>query len=342
MSEPLRVIDFGCCPPLRSQTLWHAVGYGVSAGAPATLSFVRPAAPYVCVGYHRRLDEVDLGYCREHGLPVLRRMVGGGPVYLDADQLLFQICVPAGAVSPARRQALQQLLEPAVEAFRAVGVAAGLDEDLEICLGDAKVCGHGAGQIRDAVVVCGNLIERFDHGRAVRVLGIADPAQRDQTLALMRRFVVATPVDSVAFRTALTTAYAAALGLDPVPGEMTATEQAALAELDERFVSDAWLAGPARGAAPPAGEPVARQVKVRAGVWTLSATRDGASVAAALVHGRVHRVQLYDRGLDGRTGQAEQALVGLPLSAVAPALAAFGDPGRRLAAAFSAAEPGRL
>ena len=27
------MIDFGCCPPLRSQTLWHAVGYGVSAGA---------------------------------------------------------------------------------------------------------------------------------------------------------------------------------------------------------------------------------------------------------------------------------------------------------------------
>ena len=30
--------------------------------------------------------------------------------------------------------------------------------------------GRVAGQIRDAVVVCGNLIERFDHARAVRVL----------------------------------------------------------------------------------------------------------------------------------------------------------------------------
>jgi lipoate-protein ligase A len=341
VSEPLRVIDFGCCPPLRSQTLWHAVGYGVSAGAPATLSFVRPAAPYVCVGYHRRLDEVDLEYCRGHGLPVLRRMVGGGPVYLDCDQLLFQICVPAGAVPPARRQALQRLLEPAVAAFRAVGVPAGLDEDLEICLGDAKVCGHGAGQIRDAVVVCGNLIDHFDHQRAVRVLAIADPAQRDQTLALMRRFVAATPVDQAAFRIALTTAYGAALGLDPVPGEMTGTERAALAELDERFESDAWLAGPALPASPN-GVPVARQVKVRAGVWTLAATRDGASVAAALVKGRVHEVRLYDRELDGRTDRAEQSLVGLPLTAVAPALAAFGDPGRRLAAAFGAAEPGRL
>ena len=118
---------------------------------------------------------------------------------------------------------------------------------------------------------------------------------------------------------------------------MTGTERAALAELDERFESDAWLAGPALPASPN-GAPVARQVKVRAGVWTLAATRDGASVAAALVKGRVHEVRVYDRELDGRTDRAEQSLVGLPLTAVAPALAAFGDPGRRLAAAFSAAD----
>ena len=84
------------------------------------------------------------------------------------------------------------LLEPAVTAFGAVGVPARLDEDLEVCVGDRKICGHGAGQIEQAVVLCGNLIERFDYERAARVLAMADPAQRDQTLVLMRRFVAAT------------------------------------------------------------------------------------------------------------------------------------------------------
>jgi len=54
------------------------------------------------------------------------------------------------------------LLEPAVTAFRTVGVPASLDDELEICVGDRKICGHGAGQIDDAVVLCGNLIETFD------------------------------------------------------------------------------------------------------------------------------------------------------------------------------------
>ncbi len=64
VGETLRVIDFGQSSPLRSQTLWHAVAYGVPpARRPRCLSPARPP-PYVCLGYHRGLEEVDREYCR--------------------------------------------------------------------------------------------------------------------------------------------------------------------------------------------------------------------------------------------------------------------------------------
>ena len=110
-----------------------------------------------------------------------RRMVGGGPVYLDDRQLFFQICLPAGALSPSREAALR-----AHARARGGRVPRGrrrrqLDDGGEICLGDRKICGHGAGQIEDAVVICGNLIEAFDHERATRVLSLPDPVQRGET-----------------------------------------------------------------------------------------------------------------------------------------------------------------
>ncbi len=342
MADLLRVIDFGQVTPLRSQTLWHAVGYGVSAGAPPTLSFARPACPYVCLGYHRGLDEIDEEYCRAHGLPVYRRMVGGGPVYLDEGQLFFQICLPARTVSPSRLGALRGLLEPVVAAFRAAGVAARLDDDLEICLGDRKICGHGAGQIEDAVVVCGNLIERFDHERATRVLTLPDPRQRAETLRLMRRYVTATPVDATAFQAALVSEYAGVLGLRPAPGEFTAAERAAVAELDERFTSTEWLAGPARPVAAQLPARRVRQVKVRAGVWTFTAEAGPAKVVASVVRGTVDRAHLTAPGLNGSTEVAQQALAKVPLASVPDVLARFGDAGRQLAVAFAAADGKRI
>ena len=338
-SGTLRVIDFGQVTPLRSQTLWHAVGYGVSADEPPTLSFARPSAPYVCLGYHRDLAEVDHDYCRAHDLPVYRRMVGGGPVYLDQRQLFFQICVPAGDVSPSRRDALAGLLAPVVTAFEAVGIPARLDPAGEICLGEAKICGHGAGQIENAVVVCGNLIEAFDHDRAAAILAMPDPAQRDQTAALMRRYVAATPADPGAFAAALTSAYAAALGRDPRPGHLSAAELAAVTELDELFTSADWLAGPARtsgrSAAPGAS---GRGVKVRGGVWTFAASSGGARITASVIDGRIEQVSLTAPALNGQASAAERALVGLPVAGAADALRRFGEPGRQLAAALAGAE----
>jgi lipoate-protein ligase A len=337
VTDVLRVIDFGRVTPLRSQTLWHAVGYGVSAGQPATLSFARPSAPYVCLGRLRDPAEVDHIYCTRHGLPVYRRMVGGGPVYLDQRQLFFQICLPAAGLSPSRRDALRMLLEPAVAAFRTVGIAASLD-DGEICLGDRKICGHGAGQIGDAVVVCGNLIEAFDHERATRVLTLPDPVHRDETARLMRRYVMATPADPSAFQSAVADAFAEALGRRTVPGDLTEIEHAAMAELDRRFTSAHWLAGPHRPRRPAAAS---RLVKIRAGIWTLAAqASDGARVVASVVKGVLDRVVLTAPGMNGQVQAAQRALVGHPVSAATDVLSGlgFGEGGRELAAALAGAE----
>ncbi len=289
----LRVIDFGSVSPLRSQTLWHAIARGVSAGAPPTLSFMRPDAPYVSIGYHRRLDEVDREECRRRGLPVFRRMVGGGPVYIDDGQLFFQITVPAGRAPAVRGRALRTLLQPAVDAFRDVGVAASLEDQGDIVVEDRKISGHGAGQIEQAVIVVANLITRFDHGAAAHIMAAPDAATTRALEAMMRRYVAATPVPLGQFTAAVVRRYADALGLDPAPSGLTDVEDAALAALDAEFVDDDWLAGTARSVPP------VWRVKIKAGVHVAHAVGDGARVRLSVAHGRIVDALFVDPALNG-------------------------------------------
>lgn len=336
----LRIIDFGRVSALRSQTLWHALAYGVSAGGPPTLSFMRPSRPYVGLGYHRRLEEADIDACREAGLPVFRRMVGGGVVYLDEHQQFFQICLPAGLVPRSRGAALRWLLTPAVAAFRAAGIPAELDDDLEIVVGEAKICGHGAAQIDDAVVVVGNLIERFDHGAAARVLALPDEV-RAEVVRLMERFVAATPANSAAFRDAAVAAYGEALGLEPVGGRLSDYERERLHEVDGRFLSPAWLRGPQRpdppgdGGRPP--EPRCSQVKVRAGVFVVCAEHEQSRAVASVVGGRIERARVSDPDLNGAGADLERRLAGVEMGQIGDVLDGFGPPGQRLAAALAKA-----
>lgn len=331
VAEGLRVIDFGSVSALRSQTLWHAVARGVAAGSPPTLSFVRSTHPYVSLGFHRRFDEIDAGHCADRGLPVFRRMVGGGPVYLDDRQLCFQLSLPAPMVPASRAQALRWWLEPVVDAFRAAGLPASLDPELEVVVEDRKVCGHGAAQMGDAVVIVGNLIERFDHRSAASVLSAPDPADADEALRLMRRFVAwdhgGPTIDTPKFIEAVTDGFGRVLGLDPRSGILSAEERRLVREFDRRFSDDGWTRGV------PGPPPAIWKVKVRAGVWLYSVRHEDAVIAASVIKGRLARLRVVDDELDDADALATVAC-GLSISEASSTARRFGSPGRRVAAAL--------
>jgi lipoate-protein ligase A len=211
-----------------------------------------------------------------------------------------------------------------------VGVPAELDGDGEIVVGDAKICGHGAAQIDDAVVVVGNLIERFDHTAAARVLALPDEV-RAEVVRLMERFVAATPADSAAFRSAAADAYGEALELEPKGGWLTDYERERLLEIDGRFLSQAWLRGPQRP------DPKCSQVKVRAGVFVVSTEHERTRAVASVVGGQIERASVSDPELNGTGAAVEARLVGVAMADVGSVLEGFGDPGRRLATAFAKA-----
>jgi lipoate-protein ligase A len=283
---------------------------------------------------------VDLDWCREAGLPVYRRKAGGGVVYLDDAQLFFQITVPATSLPPARGVALRHLLAPAVTAWRAAGIDAELDPAGEVVVGEApggtgvspgmKICGHAAAQIGDAVVVVGNLIERFDHDAAARVLALRTDA-RAEVARLMRRFVAATPADAATFQSAAVTAYGEALDLEPVPGTMSGEERLHLAHLDTRFATARWLAGPVAGRPLPA----ARTVKIRAGVFVVTAEAAAARLVAGVVGDKVERAVLAAPEWNGAARGLAAGLEGLSLSEARGRLARAGVAGAGLADALA-------
>ena len=93
MALDWRVIDLSYQEPWMAQTFYETVAVFVSKGkVPNSLLFVNPASPYVCVGYHQDPNkEVDLAYCQEKNYPIIRRSQGGGAVYLDDNQLFYQV-----------------------------------------------------------------------------------------------------------------------------------------------------------------------------------------------------------------------------------------------------------
>ncbi|MCX6028097.1 MAG: biotin/lipoate A/B protein ligase family protein [Chloroflexi bacterium] len=246
--NPIRLLDLGLVPPIRSQTIYHAVGHALTADSPDTIILVSPERPYVCIGYHQDLErEVDLDYCREHDLPVSRREVGGGAVYLDAGQLFMQWVFHRDALPHSLEAKFELYIRPLVETYAALGIAAYHRPVNDVHVAGKKIGGTGAAQLGEAEVLVGSLMFTFDKATMARVLKVASEKMRDKIFESLEQYMttMAEQLPSLPDRAAVRDLYlaraAAALGREIVPGAPTAAELALAAELDARFVSEEWL-----------------------------------------------------------------------------------------------------
>jgi lipoate-protein ligase A len=173
-------------PWLDSQLLYHAMPRVQEEG----VLILAPAEPYVCIGYHQDLaQEVDLDYCADHEIPVFRREVGGGAVYLDGNQIFYQVVLHRDhPLAQGDKTAFyQRLLEPVAQCYNDLGVAARYRPVNDVVTAEGrKIAGTGAATIGEYVILVGNLIADFDYDTMVHVLKVPDEKFRGKVFQSMR------------------------------------------------------------------------------------------------------------------------------------------------------------
>jgi lipoate-protein ligase A len=244
----VRLLDLGAVPYLRSQTVYHALAHAMDEGSPNTISLMSPDRPYVCIGFHQELDkEIDVEYCHAQDIPVLRREVGGGAVYLDGDQLFVHFIFHREHLPRKVEEVYKLLIRPLVETYQAIGIEATHRPLNDIVVGQRKIGGTGIAAIGEAMVLAGSLMFDFDTATMARALKVSSEKMRDKIHQSLREYMTTIrrelgeppPRDEVT--AILIRKVAETLEVDLQPGELTAVEKRAVQTLDRRFSSSRWL-----------------------------------------------------------------------------------------------------
>jgi lipoate---protein ligase len=245
----VRLLDLDLCSYTESQVLYHAVADAMRPDDPNTVIFCRPERPYVCVGRHQELErEVDVEACRRLGLPVMRREVGGGAVYLDRDQVFFQLVFHRPDVPARIQDAFEYFSRGPVDCYRSLGVTGAEFHPVnDLQVSGRKIGGLGAASIGPAFVFVGSIIMAFDAKAAASVLRIPDEKMRDKVAQTIDAYVsslekeLGRPVPPTVVRRELVAGFERALGARLVPGGVRPDERESYRRWVRRMRSRAWL-----------------------------------------------------------------------------------------------------
>jgi lipoate-protein ligase A len=315
--KSIRLLDLKTTTPLRSQTVYHAVAHAMTRDTPDTIIFVTPSDPYICIGYHQDLErEVDMAYCQEQGLPILRREVGGGAVYLDSGQVFVQWIFHREHLPASLEERFNRYIQPIVAAYQSLGVPAVHRPLNDIHVSGKKIGGTGAAQIGASEVLVGSLMFHFDRAMMAKVLKVPSEKMRDKIVTSLEQYMTTLDeqLPEVPDRQVVQQRYlehcSAALGADIFPGTWSDAEEEMAAEIDRRFLSDEWLYQ--KGGLRPASVKIHEDVRVAE-----SAHKAGGGLIRVIA--RFHHQRIDDISLSGdftllpavAVGAIEQAVRGL-------------------------------
>ena len=121
--------------------------------------FVWRVEPTVIYGRNQVIEnEVNLEYCREHGVDIVRRKSGGGCVYSDLGNIMVSYISRRGDVS----EVFDRYMTALTEALRALGVPVEKSGRNDILLEGRKISGNAFHQLPDRSIVHGTLLYSTD------------------------------------------------------------------------------------------------------------------------------------------------------------------------------------
>jgi len=245
------VIDTGIRPGRRQIAFDQALIESRKSGAvPDTIRFMR-FPPTALIGRHQALSrEVRVDDCRVNGVGLVRRITGGGAIYLDEGQLGWSLVFDRATLGIASLGDLaREICEAVAHGLSRLGIDARYRprNDIEVC--GRKISGTGGFFDGDTLIYQGTVLIDMDPRRMLAALrvpqaklarrGLDSAAQRIVTLKEL--LGTAPAIEDV--ERALLEGFARRLRIDPRPGAITAEEEALAARFhDEEIGTDAFVA----------------------------------------------------------------------------------------------------
>ena len=121
--------------------------------------FVWRVEPTVIYGRNQVLEnEVNLEYCKAHGVDIVRRKSGGGCVYSDLGNIMVSYVSAHGCVT----EVFDRYMTALTDALRALGVPAEKSGRNDILVEGRKISGNAFHQLPDRSIVHGTLLHSTD------------------------------------------------------------------------------------------------------------------------------------------------------------------------------------
>ncbi len=218
---------------------------------PDTIRFLS-FPPTALIGRHQDLSrEINLDYCADHDVGTVRRITGGGAIYLDEGQLGWELVFHRKSIGIAALPDLaREICNAAAAGLSKFGIDARFRPRNDIEVDGRKISGTGGFFDGDILIYQGTVLVDLNPQHMLNALNIPESklAKREldsaaERVVTLNELLGETTPDLPAIKQALVDGFCEGLGIEAEPGTISAAEESLARQyFSEEIGSDDFVA----------------------------------------------------------------------------------------------------
>ncbi len=203
--------------------------------------FIWQVEPTVIIGRNQLLaSEVNVPFCRENGIRLVRRRSGGGAVLADMNNVMFSYITSSSSVVTT----FSAYTSMVARSLRQLGLDASDNSRNDILIGDRKVSGNSYYHSPGRSIVHGTML--YDYDAALMTGALTPPQVKLQSHGVTSIRSRVTTIREHLPELSLDEFKAHVLATIPDGGEpmrLTADDVKEIEEIEQRYYAPGWLEG---------------------------------------------------------------------------------------------------
>jgi len=215
---------------------------------PDTILFWRPNKPAIYIGYHQLVNEdINVEACKAAGVPIIRRILGGGAGYCDCDQIIYNVIFKEddAGLPYGPKGVYTRVLGGVIESLKMLGIKDALidEERFSVYANGKKISGSGQLSSGGVVNSSGSFLVGFNCSEMSKYL--TDPVKNlkkgimrpEDGLTCLRREIGVVRMEDACM--ALRRGFEKALG-NTYESDLTEYERKLADSMRSKYLNDEW------------------------------------------------------------------------------------------------------
>jgi lipoate-protein ligase A len=301
----MKLFDLGILPWKQTQLIYHALG---TCGIESIVICI-PEERYACVGFSQDLiQELDTDFCENHGIGVFRREIGGGTVFIDQNQIFYQIILDREKAPLDQRVLFKKYLEPVIKTYKALGIDAKYNPVSDLVVDGKKISGNGGGDIGHCKVMTGSMLLDFDYKTMCQILNLPSEEFRLDVCMAMKKNLTTVKnelghVPDINKIKSLLISNCKDMFGSLERSNLNSTVIDTMAELEKKFLDDNWLLRKMKPAH-------FRSIKIIEGINLVYIAQKGIELCLEIKNEIIRNIEIYNTPSDEWSSRLDEKLVG--------------------------------